>query len=308
MGDEVEGYEAGPDDYRARAVAELGDPDRVFQVGARWLRAKLLLGVGLIVYGVAANYAWWVHGPQNFHHVVLHLLIWPPALGVALLIHMYRQRGLVVLIYPAGLLRMRRDEVDSFPWAEITAVRLKVQKADEAVVVRGNGGELLSAWLPAEVPAVQMWTAGLTLVRADGVEAHFGPAVGGYDALATEVQARTFPRLWAEAWGRFRAGEAVSFGDLQASPAGLRHNGKLLRWAEVKEVSVAGGKLVVKQAGKWLGWATVKDATDVPNPHVLFALVEEARRLAAPEPVGDLAGGGREPPEKDNEAFGGRGG
>ncbi|MBX9582543.1 MAG: hypothetical protein K2X87_19735 [Gemmataceae bacterium] len=291
MGDAADGYEAGADDYRARAVAELGEPDRVFQVGARWLRTKLLLGVGLLLYGVVANYAWWVHGPQNFHHLVLHLLIWPPALGAALLVHMYRQRGLVVLIYPVGLLRMRRDEVDSFPWAEITAVRLKVQKADGAVVVRSPGGEPVSAWLPAEVPAVQMWTAGLTLVRADGVEAHFGPAVGGYDALATEVQARTFGRLWADAWGRFRAGGAVEFGDLAAAPAGLRHNGKLLRWAEVKEVSVAGGKLVVKQAGKWLGWAAVKDVTDVPNPHVLFALVEEARKRAAPAPVAGEAEG-----------------
>jgi hypothetical protein len=284
MGDGADGYDAGADDYRARAVAELGDPDRVFQVGARWLRAKLLVGLGLIVYGVVANYAWWVHGPRNFHHLVLHLLIWPPALGVALLVHLYRHRGLVVLIYPAGLLRMRRDEVDSFPWAEVAAVRLKVQKADAAVVVRGPGGEPVAAWLPAEVPAVQVWTAGLTLVRADGVEAHFGPALGGYDDLAREVQARTFGRLWADAWGRFRAGEAVEFGDLTASPAGLRHNGKLLRWAEVKEVAVVGGKLLVKQAGKWLGWAAVKDVTDVPNPHVLFVLVEEARKLAAPVP------------------------
>ncbi|MBX9627741.1 MAG: hypothetical protein K2X82_28335 [Gemmataceae bacterium] len=305
MGGEPDGYEhehaAGADDHRTRAVAELGEPDRVFQVGAGWLRAKLLVGVGLVVYGVVANYAWWVHGPQNFHHFVLHLLIWPPALGVGLLVHMFRQRGLVVLVYPAGLLRLRRGEVDSFPWAEVTAVRLKVQKAETAVVVRGPDGEPVSAWLPAEVPAVQMWTAGLTVVRADGVEAHFGPAIGSYDGLAREVQVRTFGRLWADAWGRFRAGEAVAFGDLSAAPAGLRHGGKLLRWAEVKEVSVAGGKLVVKQAGKWLGWATLKDVSDLPNPHVLFALVEEARKRAAPAPVPEPASGGREPGEDDED-------
>ena len=295
MGGEPDEYDRDPgaaDDARARAVAELGEPDRVFQVGAGWLRAKLILGLGLILYGVVGNYAWWVHGPRNFGHVVLHLLIWPPALGVALLVHMYRQRGLVVLVYPFGLLRLRRGEGVSFPWSEVAAVRLKVQKADAAVVVRGPGGEPVSAWLPAEVPAVQMWTAGLTVVRADGVQAHFGPAVGGYDELAREVQVRTFGRLWADARGRFRAGEAVAFGDLTVSPAGLRHGGKLLRWVEVKEVSVAGGKVVVKQAGKWLGWATVKDVTDIPNPHVLFALVEEAMRLAAPAPVAQEAGEG----------------
>lgn len=292
MGGEPDDYasaddgSAGPDDdYRTRAEAELGAPDRVFQVGSGWLRAKLLIGVGLILYGLVGNYLWWVHGPQNFHHVVLHLLIWPPALGVALLIHMYRQRGLVVLVYPVGLLRMRRGEVDSFPWAEVAAVRLKVQKADGAVVVRSPGGEPLSAWVPAEVPAVQMWTAGLTLVRADGVEAHFGPALGGYDALAVEVQSRTFGRLWADARDRFLAGHTVAFGDLGASRAGLWHGGKVLRWAELKDVSIAGGALVVKQTGKWLGWATVKDVSTVPNPHVFFALVEEARKPTAPAPV-----------------------
>ena len=266
-------------DHLSQARTELGEPDALFSVSPGWLRAKLAVGVGLVLAGLVVNYWWWVHGPQNLHHAVLHLLFWPPAVGVGLLTHMYRQRGLYVLLYPTGLLRLRRGEVESFPWAEVETVRLKVQRAETAEVVRDAAGNPVACWLPAEVPTVQVWTAGLTLVGAGGATAHFGPALADYDAFAEEVQRRTFPAAWAVAWARFREGEAVAFGDLDVTPGGVRHNGKFLRWRDVKDVVVAQGKLTVRQVGRWLPWALVKDVSDVPNPHVLFALVGEARRL-----------------------------
>jgi len=274
-------------DQLALAQAELGEPDALFHVSPGWLRAKLAVGGGLILFGAGMNYWWWVHGPQNLHHVVLHLLFWPPAVGAALLVHMSRQRGLVVLLYPTGLLRLRRGEVDSFPWAEVASVRLKVQRADAAEVRYDPAGNPTAAWLPADVPTVQVWNAGLTLARDDGTEAHFGPALADYARLAEEVQRRTFPAAWAAAWGRLCAGLSVAWGDLDATPRGLLHNSKLLPWAEVKEVVVAQGKLTVKQVGKWLPWALVKDAGDVRNPHVLFALVKEAKVHFAAPPATD---------------------
>jgi hypothetical protein len=54
----------------------------------------------------------------------------------------------------------------------------------------------------------------------------------------------------------------------------------LLPWREVKELVVSQSKLSVKQKGKWLPWALV-DVVTVPNPHLLFALAEEARRFHA---------------------------
>jgi hypothetical protein len=271
--------EAG-DDHLTRARTELGEPDALFQVSPGWFRAKLGVGLGLVLVGVAANYWWWVHGPQNMHHVVIHLLLWSPAVGVALLVHMYRQRGLFVLVYPTGLLRLQRGEVESYPWAEVAAIRLKVQRAEEAEVRRDAAGNPTACWLPAEVPAVQIWNAGLTVERADGTTAHFGPALADYAGLAEEVQRRTFPAAWAAAWARFRAGETVAFTDLEATPAGLRFAGKVLPWREVKELTVAQGRLSIKQGGRWLPWA-IKDVSVIPNPHVLFVLVEEARRLHA---------------------------
>ncbi|MDY3555374.1 DUF6585 family protein [Gemmata sp. JC717] len=267
------------DDHLQRAVTELGDPDAFFRIGPARFFTKLSLGVALLVYGAVANYLWWAHGPATFGHVELLLLVFLPLSGASLLLHMYRNRGLYVLVYPTGLLRLRRGEVDSFPWAEVERVHLKVQRADDAEYAYDDGGEPLACWLPVDVPTFKLWDAGLTVTRGDGVEAHFGPALTDYDALAAQVQTRSFAALWPRARDRFLAGERLEFGELELDLTGLRHGGKLLPWRELKELTVAQGKLSVKQSGKWLPWA-LTDVFGVPNPHVLFALVAEARRAA----------------------------
>lgn len=279
MDDELS--DAAGDDHLTRARAELGEPDELFQISRGRFLAKLAVGVLLLLYGVVANYFWWVHGPASFGHFEILLLVVVPLLGGGLLYHMYRNRGLVVLIYPTGLLRLRRGEVDSFPWAEVDHIKLKVQKAATAVLVRDGADGLVGCWLPVDIPTVKIWEAGLTVAREDGAEARFGPALTDYDRLAEEVQRRTFAALWPLVWGRFRAGEAIAFDDLEVSPEGLRHEKKFLPWRELKEAAVAQGRLSVKQAGKWLPWV-MKDVSGLPNPHVLFALIEEARRLARP--------------------------
>lgn len=265
------------DDHLQRAVTELGDPEAFFRISPARFFTKLALGVALLIYGAVANYLWWVHGPRTFGHFELLLLVFLPLSGASLLLHMYRNRGLYVLVYPTGLLRLRRGEVDSFPWTEVERVQLKVQRAAGPERTVSDDGEPLAYWLPVDVPTFKLWDAGLTLVREDGTEAHFGPALTDYDVLAAQVQMRTFAALWPPIRDRFRAGGRLDFGELEVDSAGVRYNGKLLPWAELKELSVAQGKLSLKQAGKWLPWALV-DVTGVPNPHVLFAVADEARR------------------------------
>jgi hypothetical protein len=265
------------DEHLTRSMTELGNPEAFFRISRGRFLAKLAVGVLLLVYGVVANYLWWVHGPATFGHFEILLLIVLPLTGGGLLWHMYRQRGLFVLVYPTGLLRLRRGEVDSFPWREIDHVRLKVQRAPGVTIDRAPDGSPVACWLPADVPTFQLWNAGLSVAREDGVEAHFGPALTDYEQLAEEVQKRTFVFLWPLVWERFASGTPVAFGDLELSRTGLRHAGKFLRWADVKELAVAQGKLSIKQGGKWLPWA-ILDVHGIPNPHVLFALAAEAQR------------------------------
>jgi hypothetical protein len=268
------------DDHLHRSVTELGDPDALFRISGGRFLAKLTLGLLLIVYGVVANAWWWSRQNPTFGHIELFLLIIVPIFGVALLLHMYRQRGLYVLVYPTGLLRLQRGDVNSFPWHEVDHILLKVQRAAGAEFVRGDDSEPEACWLPAEVPTFQLWAASLTVARTDGVAVHFGPALTDYDLLCEEVQRRTFAHLWPLVWGNFLSGATIAFGDLELSRYGLRHVGKFLPWPDVKELSVAQGKLSVKQGGKWLPWVLL-DVHTIPNPHVLFALVAEAQRASA---------------------------
>ncbi len=263
-----------------RCHAELGEPDAVFRVGAGRVWAKLALGVGLVLFGAVGNYLWWVHGPGQFNHLVLLLLIGPPITGLSLLGHLYRTRGLCVLAYPTGLLRMHRGEVESYPWAEVEEVRLKADKGTFRAE-RDEKGEVVAGWVEVEPPTFQLWNAHLTLRRADGTTARLTPAVGGYAELVEHVQRATFRVLGPAAAARLRAGEPVTFGPFEVSPAGLRHEKNLLPWADLGEVAVAGKNLSVKRKGKWLAWVA-KELDAVPNPHVLLALIEEARRPARP--------------------------
>lgn len=270
-------------DHLERAVTELGEPEDLFHISRGRFLAKLGLGVLLVLIGIVANYLWWFQGPAAFDHFIFHLLYLVPLFGVALLIHMYRNRGLFVLVYPNGLLRLRHGEVDSFPWHEIESIRLRLTRAEGAEFTYDPDGSLLACWLPVDVPTFKLWDAGFTVIRTDGAEAHFGPALTDYEGLATEVQKRTFTALWRPLRTRFRNREHILFGELDVGPVGLSHAGKLLTWRELKELTIAQGKLSIKQSGKWLPWALL-DLSGVPNPHLLFALAEEARRSPLPPP------------------------
>ena len=266
------------DDHLSRAQNELGEPEALFQISRSRFYTKLWAGVGLVAGSLAAVLIMFAAGLGFDIAILAKILLTPMAIGVAILATMYRQRGLMVLVYPTGVLRLRRGAVDSFPWDEIAEIRLKVQRLDAPEITYDGDGDPTCCWLPTEVPSIQMWKAGLTVERADGTEAHISPALADYDRLSELVQRRTFTRAWALARDRLLTREEVEFGDLIVTPAGLRYSGKRLSWRDFKEMTIAQGRLSIKKTSGWLPWAVV-DAGKIPNPHVLFALVGEARRF-----------------------------
>jgi hypothetical protein len=266
-------------EHVSRSVSELGEPDALFRISRARFLTKLAIGCGMVVLGLIANYLWWIEGPGRVEHYMLVLLLGSPLMGMYLLMHMFRQRGLVILIYPTGLLRICRGEIASFPWDEVAEVRVKVQRSDAPEIIREPDGTLVACWLPAESPALKIWNCGLLVQRADGVEAQFSAALTDYVVLAEEVQRRTFAEQWPRLWDRFLSGLPISFGDLEVSTAGVRYAGKIVRWNELKEVSIQQGKLRLKSRGKWFPTQLV-DIYSIPNPHLFFALVREAQRVA----------------------------
>ncbi len=267
-----------PADPIARAADALGDPAATFTVSPARLRGRVAIAGLLIVYGFVANYFWWTVGPARFEHIVLVILFGPPVTGLSMLRHVARARGLTVLAYPTGVLRVQGTEVESYPWDEIETVRIRAVAA-EPRIERGGNGEVSAAWLAVEPPVLRVWDAGVTVVRTDGTEATFGPALGDYPDLAERVQRGTFAALWPDVWERYRAGEPLAFGPFLASWAGLQFGKLMLPWADVAEVAVSQKNLSVKRAKKWLPWAVV-ELGDVPNPHVFVGLIAAARRHA----------------------------
>jgi hypothetical protein len=275
--------EAGMDsmdtDHLNRSVTELGEPDALFRISRGRFLTKLVVGVTLLLIGLAANYVWWVAGPGQIEQHTLALLLGLLFTGAGLLLHMYRQRGLAILIYPTGLLRLRREEIDSFPWDDVEQVRLKVRRASEAEISRDSEGNIIACWLPADVPLFHLWNAGLSVSRGDGFEANFSAALSDFTRLAEEIQKRTFALQWPQIWERFLSGVPITFGDLELSHKGIKFVGKQVRWRDVKEMSVLQGRLRIKQEGKWFPSIMV-DVYSIPNPHIFFALASEAQRVS----------------------------
>jgi hypothetical protein len=259
------------DDDLTRATHELGDPDALFQVSAARHRLKLFTAVGLLVFGLVANYLWWVHGPGRKGFFEVKLLIVPVVIGAGLLVHMWRNRGLSVLVYPTGVLRLRRGEVESFPWADVAEVRVKGDAADHPQVRWAADGHVTAGWVPMAAPTFQVWGTWLQVKRTDDADAKFSSALADFPDLAERVQRGTFALLWPKALAELSAGRPVAFGDLTAEPGGLRKGKHFLAWADVKEMAVSQKHLSIKRKGGWLPWQTL-DLASVANPHVLFAV------------------------------------
>lgn len=262
-----------PEDAVARATRELGAPEALFAVSPKWVRAKLAVGLGLVAYGLIANYLWFAHGPGRVGHVQVELLILPPIIGAGLLVFLYRNRGLRVMVYPTGLLRLRPGEAESVPWAEVREVVLKGEPDGPPVLRWGSDGKPTDGWIPLKVPVAQTWTTAVQVTRTDGVEVVFRPALADYPALVERVQRGTFAALWPAALQTLAGGREVRFGDLAVSARELKFGDKSLPWADVAEVAVTGRTVAVKRHGGWLPWFA-KELSAVPNPHLLLAVAE----------------------------------
>ncbi len=270
------------------AEQELGVPDATFRAGGRRTKLKVFLGVGLVVYGLIANYLWWVHGPARFGPLEFHFLIAPPIIGGGLLGFLYRNRGLRILVFPTGLLRLKPDEVESFPWDGAPTLRLRTD-ATEPKYEWNDAGELVDCRFPMTVPLVQVWNSWFELERADGEKVRFRPAVAEFPDLANRVQSGTFAAHWPKLLEALESGGAFAFGELAVRREGLVFGIKTLPWGEIKEATLTHRILQVKKVGSWRAW-WAKEISQVPNPHLLFGVLAlmgvkkpEAASKAVPE-------------------------
>jgi hypothetical protein len=264
-------------------VAKLGRPLGVYRTSRRRAFIKGITGLGLVVAGVVINYFYWTMIgwviPDKFF---LLLLFGPPIMGLYLFYAAWRDQGLWVLAYPTGVLRWQRGQVVSFPWSEIEKIVLhRVTKVD-AIQGKGDGqGNPVTAWLPLEDAGSRFLGSQVELVRHDGVSGYFPSSIEGYDeALSRMLQEETFRVLWPRIWERYRAADALTFGDITVSWGGIHKGSDLLPWSEFLEAKIASSKVVIGRVGKWRPFAEVPIAS-VPNPHLLFTLLTVGKPTVA---------------------------
>jgi hypothetical protein len=253
------------------ASETLGEPDAIFRAGGRRSLFKMVLGISLILFGIVANYYWWFLGPARLGHIAFHVLFVPPIIGGTLLWFLYRNRGLRVLLYPTGLLRLRTGEAESIPWDNVQAIRLQLE-GSKTVFVDDETDQLLECWLITDVPQIQVWKTWLEIEHSQGNPLRLTPAVEDYTNLTERIQRVVFAKFWPTYLATISRGESIAFGDMLVSEGGLLQGGKFLAWHELQEIKLQHQKMTIKKSGAWRTWLT-KAISEIPNFHLLVGLI-----------------------------------
>jgi hypothetical protein len=212
--------------------------------------APILIGAGLTVEVLLI-------GVLHVHqHELLLLGLALVLSGVMLVVRALRNRGLRVLVFPEGLVRVHRGEAQALCWEEI----------DQVLWQKSEGVH----W------AARAWRGGVTLSlqAADGRRMKFDDSLPRLAQLAQIVRQQTLPFLWTKARTVYEAGHALDFGKLRISQRGLSNGKETLPWSLVQKVKSNGAELSIYKKGKRAHYFDFT-LSDIPNFHVLQALLAQ---------------------------------
>ncbi len=169
--------------------------------------------------------------------------------GALWLVGTIRKRDLRVAVSPEGFSYTKAGRTDFIHWDDIAVVRQAITRVQHSFTVRSCKVQL-----------------------HDGRRITFNNALYNVGQLINTVQQEVTPRILARARQDYEAGQAVPFGKLSISQAGISKGGKTLPWNQVERVTVDKGTITVKKRGRLLKWASVTVA-EMPNFFVFAHLV-----------------------------------
>jgi len=235
-------------------IAGLGEPLAEFAVRGRVLVRNLMIAPGLFLLGAAIVFvAFWGHAFNHFHIVAIGISL--ILMGVMLSVRALRNRGLRVLIFPEGLVRLWRGDGQALFWDEVDKIWRKKTE-----------GHWARAWQGALIVKVQ---------RNDGSTIEFDDSLPHLEKLSDILQRETLPHLLPGAIETYTSGRSLDFGKLRVDRAGLRNDTEAIRWSDIQEIRVGEDQLSVYKKGKWSRWCQTPVA-EIPNPHVLRALLVQS--------------------------------
>jgi hypothetical protein len=171
-----------------------------------------------------------------------------------------RKRGLRVLVFPEGLAYTRRGKTDVIHWDDVATVLQAITRMQHTFTVRK-----------------------CTVQLQDGSKYTFNNTLRNVEQLINTIQQQITPRILERVDEAYEAGQAVPFGKLSISQAGISKGSKTLPWDQVKRVTVDKGVITIRKQGGLLKWASVNVA-ETPNFFAFASMVG----AEAPESV-DLA-------------------
>ncbi|QVL32264.1 hypothetical protein KIH39_26105 [Telmatocola sphagniphila] len=269
-----------PEEFNA-PVAKLGPPLSVHRFTQRIFRERLVYAIGGILLSGVLNYLYWFVFNIRFADKFIFLLLFGPLIfSIAMIGQILRHRGLWVLRFPMGLLCWKRGTIVSFPWDELQSISFK----------NYHGSTAAAPWYDAEHPQVQEWkvavpllkaagqfqTMQMTILREDGEELTIPSSLENSASLGERIQAEVFSRKWPALWQQYQLGERLEFGELVVGPGGLSHKKDSLAWYECQSTLITSGTYSIFRVGRKRPWKMFPIAS-IPNPHILFWLIEKAR-------------------------------
>jgi hypothetical protein len=245
--------------YREPEEAPLGERVGEFRTAKTAARVRIGLGGALTTVGLLTDVLAVTAGHAAFGVVAVLGALFPAA-GVAMLVSSYRDRGHRFEAYEDGLVEHRGGKTRRLRWEDVVSVTSDLRPRD-----RRN---------PQAVAPNQRHT-----IRArTGHELVFTDAIANCNFLLALVREKTLRHLLPWAQAQIDAGEVIEFGEFRASRAGISTEYQSIGWAQIEGTDVVDDfEVVIKGRGStWMETRMV----NVPNMHVLFALVDRMREPA----------------------------
>ncbi len=117
-------------------LAALGEPRAEFMVGSRVLLRNLILAPMLVLAGLAIEFIVFRFIGHSFELIMLGIGL--VITGVMLVVRAYRNRGLRVLVFAEGLVRVRGEEGQAMFWEEVDTLWRKKTEGHWEVLWKGS--------------------------------------------------------------------------------------------------------------------------------------------------------------------------
>src|SRR6516165_10175250 len=186
---------------------QLGTPLAEFGIGRRRLQWTIVSGVFMVLFGIVltaicVGLCWLVlkRGGGGSLKLILicgalgvSMVLW----GIARPVRAYRNLGLLVLVFPEGLVRLRGDQFESIWWDEVAALQ---RSSSQMFKLVGKG---------------------IVIHRVNGTQVTFDASLPQFDKFVEIVERQTLLILWPACQESFMEGKPLTFGLLSINRRNL---------------------------------------------------------------------------------------